>query len=216
MTKRSLPLVLKETQFGHYGGRIFRLSYEKQFWTQYWQSIDTNIVYQKLPFSNIEIKNVSLKHLNSSAKGNAILPYTAQKMKFSIKDFFSKCDQIRSSLRIWSHLPKKSLMENFIFCAVIMEAGSINYNGRCRSISVVCYGAIWATFKPKLRKKNTPKKKLLYFKKWNFLAPKKLNKKIFIEKLDSWGKFIIYRLLKYSKHISKTAPSKIHFQNFFL
>ena len=42
---------------------------------------------------------------------------TAQKM-FSIKDFFSKCDQIRCFLRIWSHLLKKSLMENFIFCAV--------------------------------------------------------------------------------------------------
>ena len=48
------------------------------------------------------------------------LPYTAQKMKFSIKDFFSKCDQIRRNLRIWSHLRKKSLMENFIFCAVIL------------------------------------------------------------------------------------------------
>ena len=36
-------------------------------------------------------------------------------MKFSIKDFFSKCDQIRSFLRIWSHLLKKFLMENFIF-----------------------------------------------------------------------------------------------------
>ena len=43
---------------------------------------------------------------------------TAQKMKFSTKDFFSKCDQIRRNLRIWSHLLKKSLMENFIFCAV--------------------------------------------------------------------------------------------------
>ena len=29
---------------------------------------------------------------------------TAQKVKFSIKDFFSKCDQIWSFLRIWSHL----------------------------------------------------------------------------------------------------------------
>ena len=37
------------------------------------------------------------------------------KMKFSIKDFFSKFDQICSVLRIWSHLLKKSLMENFIF-----------------------------------------------------------------------------------------------------
>ena len=43
---------------------------------------------------------------------------TAQKMKFSIKDLFSKCNQIRSFLRIWSHLLKKSLIENFIFCAV--------------------------------------------------------------------------------------------------
>ena len=43
---------------------------------------------------------------------------TAQKMKFSIKDFFSKCDQIRSFLPIWSHLLKKFLMENFIICAV--------------------------------------------------------------------------------------------------
>ena len=39
-------------------------------------------------------------------------------MEFSIKDFFRKCDQIRSFLRIWSHLLKKSLMENFIFGAV--------------------------------------------------------------------------------------------------
>ena len=40
---------------------------------------------------------------------------TAQKMKYSIKDFFSKCDQIRSFLQIWSHLRKKSLMEDFFF-----------------------------------------------------------------------------------------------------
>ena len=43
---------------------------------------------------------------------------TAQKMKFPIKDFFSKCDQIRRKLRIWSHLLNKSLMIIFIFCAV--------------------------------------------------------------------------------------------------
>ena len=39
-------------------------------------------------------------------------------MKFSIKDFFNKCDQIRRKLRIWSHLLKKSLIENFIFLVV--------------------------------------------------------------------------------------------------
>ena len=47
-----------------------------------------------------------------------IAEITAQKMKFYIKDFSSKCDQIRRKLRIWSHLLEKSLMENFILCAM--------------------------------------------------------------------------------------------------
>ena len=40
--------------------------------------------------------------------------YTAQKMKFSIKDFFSK-----------EEILKKSIMENFIFCAVLWQIKSI-------------------------------------------------------------------------------------------
>ena len=48
-----------------------------------------------------------------------IIISTAQKMKSSIKDFFSKCDQIQS------HLLKKSLMENFIFCAVKVLANLV-------------------------------------------------------------------------------------------
>ena len=44
-----------------------------------------------------------------------------KKMKFFSKDLFSKCDQIRSKLRIWSHLLKKSLMENFIFVQWILR-----------------------------------------------------------------------------------------------
>ena len=43
---------------------------------------------------------------------------TEQKMKFSIKDFYSKCDQICSFPQIWSHLPKKFLLENLVFYAV--------------------------------------------------------------------------------------------------
>ena len=34
-----------------------------------------------------------------------------------MKDFFSKCDQIRSFLRL--HLLNKSLLKSFIFCAVL-------------------------------------------------------------------------------------------------
>ena len=38
-----------------------------------------------------------------------------QKMKFSIKDFFSKYDQIRD-IPIWSRLLRKSLMKKLILC----------------------------------------------------------------------------------------------------
>ena len=47
---------------------------------------------------------------------------TAQKMKFFIKGFFSTFDQIPSYFRIWSHLLKESLMENFIFRAMSVQS----------------------------------------------------------------------------------------------
>ena len=53
---------------------------------------------------------------------------TAQKMKFSIKDFFSKCDQIRRFLRIWSHLLEKSLIESFIFYVVKCQHNASIHN----------------------------------------------------------------------------------------
>ena len=43
-----------------------------------------------------------------------------KKMKFSVEAFLSKCDQIRRKLRSWSLLLKKSLMENYIFYALIV------------------------------------------------------------------------------------------------
>ena len=54
------------------------------------------------------------------------------KMKFIIKDFFSKCEEIRRKLRIWSHLLKTSLTENFIFCTVLIEL----MLGRCLEFPV--------------------------------------------------------------------------------
>ena len=50
---------------------------------------------------------------------------TAQKVKFFIKDFFSKCYEIRSFLRIWSNLVKKCFKENFIFCVVYMKNATL-------------------------------------------------------------------------------------------
>ena len=44
---------------------------------------------------------------------------TAQKTKFSIKDFFSKWYQIHRKLRILSHFLRKSLMEDFFLSSLI-------------------------------------------------------------------------------------------------
>ena len=72
---------------------------------------------------NTEYRGEYVKNLVKDWNNQPILStiaetHTAQKMKFSIKDFFSKCEQIRRKLRICSHLLKKSLIENVIFCAV--------------------------------------------------------------------------------------------------
>ena len=85
----------------------------------------------KITVSIFDIENANLKkllgvtidrklnfHDHVSNLYKKVSANTAQKLKFPIKDFFSKCDQICSFLRIWSHLLKKHLMENFIFCAV--------------------------------------------------------------------------------------------------
>ena len=45
--------------------------------------------------------------------------FTTRKKKFFTEDFFSKCDQIRSFLQIWSQLLKKSSMEKFIFVQLL-------------------------------------------------------------------------------------------------
>ena len=42
-------------------------------------------------------------------------------LTFSIKNLCSKCDWISRKLWIWSHLLKKSLVENFLFCAVFTK-----------------------------------------------------------------------------------------------
>ena len=57
--------------------------------------------------------------LNCAAQHTQIKIIHCTKMKFYIKDFFIKCDKIHTFLWIWSHLVNKSLMEKFIFCAVI-------------------------------------------------------------------------------------------------
>ena len=58
-------------------------------------------------------------------------------MKFAIKDFFSKRDQIRWKLRIWSNLLKKSLMANFTFCAVRLTINKIYFETVCLTLRII-------------------------------------------------------------------------------
>ena len=48
-------------------------------------------------------------------------------------DSFSKCDQIRCFLRIWSHLLKKSSMENLIFRALSLKQYDTKGTKNCNS-----------------------------------------------------------------------------------
>ena len=67
-------------------------------------SMDTGAIYGVQKYAEIVFKNGRI------IKGEG----TAQKMKFSIKDFFSKCDQIRSLVTFIEEI----LNGKFIFCAV--------------------------------------------------------------------------------------------------
>ena len=80
-----------------------------------------NSQYSRKECIEILVIPASVEHRELKPTVSKVLTtHTAQKMKFSIKDYFSKCDQIRSFLPIWSDLLKKSLMENFIFCVVYL------------------------------------------------------------------------------------------------
>ena len=58
-------------------------------------------------------------------------------MKFPTKDFFSKCDQIRNFLRIWSHLLKKSFFKIFSIWVFFHEHSRITgLQGKGEGISL--------------------------------------------------------------------------------
>ena len=96
------------------------------YWWPYWQpfmilitlltAIFIVVAYHYLKWRSPKINRNKAEFYQFTAL--PCMDLNAQKMKFSIKDFISICDQIHRKLRIWSHLLKKSLMKNFIFCTV--------------------------------------------------------------------------------------------------
>ena len=73
------------------------------------------------------VKKVNRKNLEQKLK--KYHTYTGQKMKFFIKAFFSKCNQISSFFRIWSHLLNKSLIKTSVFvqCQILSKSQSRKY-----------------------------------------------------------------------------------------
>ena len=80
-----------------------------------------DLLMMSMNLNDIAILNIKSANycciISRISKNEAInlMQKTAQKVKFSIKDFFSKCDQNRSFLRLLSHLLKESLMETSFF-----------------------------------------------------------------------------------------------------
>ena len=69
-----------------------------------------NDSYYGESIKHIDIRGKKVKRIESKTILLVFFPscnHTAQKMKFSIEDFFNKCDQASSFLRITSHLLKK-------------------------------------------------------------------------------------------------------------
>ena len=85
----------------------------------YWSSLQQQMWKEDFQLNNFSHNNISLSFFSSFPLHKI--------MKFSIKDFVSKCDQIHKKLRILLHLLKKSLTENFIFCEVVSLLSSLNY-----------------------------------------------------------------------------------------
>ena len=104
------PHCVKSVQIRSYFWSLFSC-----IWTEY-RKIRTGNNSLFGHFSRSASFKTFVKYIKIWVKvGTFFITYATQKKKFSIKYFFRKCDQIRSYLRIWSHLQEKSLMENFIF-----------------------------------------------------------------------------------------------------
>ena len=76
----------------------------------YWSSLQHQVWKEDFQLNDFSHNNIFLSFFSSFPLHKI--------MKFSIKDLV---------LRIWLHLLKKSLTENFIFCEVVSLLSSLNY-----------------------------------------------------------------------------------------
>ena len=110
-----------------------------QIWNELWNlKVIWNCNYQKCDQqtnSKIARNKKSFLLTISLVDVNKLTDFSLHKNEVFLH---SKCDQIRRKLRIWSHLPKKSLMKNYSFSAVclilqfnfLIQTIPININNR--------------------------------------------------------------------------------------
>ena len=129
-------LQFRSSSLGHHKQVIsskfytFNLSLDKVFFFNEAVKTMANVITKYFSF-NIPLKCTVRVKLIHSELFHVKSIIAAQKMKFFIKNFFSKCDQIRRKRRIWPYLLKKSLMENFIFYAVYLNIRSLTERYFC-------------------------------------------------------------------------------------
>ena len=116
-------------------------------------------------------------------------------MKFSITDFFSKYDQIRSFRRICSHLLKKSLMDDFIFWLVIVKgeltSDTVNYDTKTKAYVPIC--AVRVTYQKGQSRWKTTTEDLLWqifnIQSRNVCLSRKILYQYFDVFSPAWGSF---------------------------
>ena len=104
-------------------------------------------IHGKKPFENINrnfIKPPRLRLLVRLGIWGKSTQHCTKNEIFN-QDFFSKCEQIHSFQRIWSHLLKKSLIENFIFYAMLLYLCSLCIDIQESSQHIFCFNKIVKT-----------------------------------------------------------------------
>ena len=119
MTSQSIPLLVTAEMQARYTAEVFK----KKITLPNKQNMEKSIRLVELQMETVVGKNLKEYNYVSTLfqlhEGPIVQQVSLRKnKKLFIQDYFTKCDQIRCFLRIWSHSLKKSLMENFIFCAV--------------------------------------------------------------------------------------------------
>ena len=102
-------MLLTEGSFDQFFGKIWSVIIFEPHEEWSWNFQDS-ILFMKASYGSSfnKIWSVNHGHFRNSWWFDMEWP-TTENMKFSIKDFFSKCDQICCFLRIWSHLLEKPL-----------------------------------------------------------------------------------------------------------